>query len=679
MPANEAGVVESLLLPLKHTPSLRHPPQKPKNMITAHPFGGGSQRAHDRMRHLLKSGSITGYAATRNGLLGEDFSTKLSAWLALGCITARQIHDYMFRFEEGTLGDEYASAPGYGLGETAGTKGVRFELAWRDYMRLCTKKIPDRLLSIGGYKNPAVLYPWKRPDMTNPGNDPESCEKLQRFLEGRTGMGLIDASQRELYLTGYTSNRARQNVASYLAKHIDIDWRLGAEWYECWLIDYDVSSNWGNWQYVAGVGNDPRGDSGRIFNSVKQAFDYDPKGEYIYHWMPEFQQDKYGAPTRLIRKLEDEITHEADRAPLRNGMAPVGQPVLIEAADIFRAYNMPRLLLERLGWDSIEWVRDPLKKIVYTGKRPGKWTPRGEKGGKGKKNRKPPPQSCKDANNGIEMRVGKGRDDGGGPGPSQGPSPGGGSSVKTLTRSSTSPHKHAEDGAKQVSGNRYQSYNGGHPGGPSFNNHHKPTTGKYKDESNTRHRDPNSWRGKPGPQGRWLNEVGVYRGTHSLAHQGLVNNPNGRTHNTRPSPTSSNMPLIVHPLPGLSELRQAISTHSLGTSPTQLGLYPPTQGQVRVRLPPGLPHRPRQGGSGLSQDHASMQGQPETFNHHGPMATQPTWHHGQQRATPWAGQMSPPMGPPPTHWQPHPNPNFYHYGNGAVQAAPSVTMPYAHF
>ncbi len=90
---------------------------------------------------------------------------------------------------------------------------------------------------------------------------------LQRFLRGTTGTGLIDASQRELLFTGYTSNRARQNVASYLAKHLGINWKLGAEWYESMLVDYDVSSNWGNWQYVAGVGNDPRGEA-RVFNPI---------------------------------------------------------------------------------------------------------------------------------------------------------------------------------------------------------------------------------------------------------------------------------------------------------------------------------------------------------------------------------------------------------------------------
>jgi len=88
-------------------------------------------------------------------------------------------------------------------------------------------------------------------------NDQTTRQKLLRFRAGTTGTGLIDASLRELFRTGYTSNRTRQNVASFLSKRLNIDWRVGAEWYECMLVDYDCASNWGNWQYVAGVGNDP--------------------------------------------------------------------------------------------------------------------------------------------------------------------------------------------------------------------------------------------------------------------------------------------------------------------------------------------------------------------------------------------------------------------------------------
>ncbi|KAG4432372.1 hypothetical protein IFR05_012140 [Cadophora sp. M221] len=160
-------------------------------------------------------------------------------------------------------------------------------------------------------------------------------------------MGLIDASLREMYHTGYTSNRARQNVASFLAKHLKIDWRIGAEWYECMLVDYDLSSNWGNWQYLAGVGNDPRGEA-RIFNPVKQAFDYDPNGDYVKAWVPE------------LRKLS-------------------------EPAEIFQAWTVREDRREGLGLGGLEWVKDPLLKINFTINRRGRHAgrPRGDRGGRG--------------------------------------------------------------------------------------------------------------------------------------------------------------------------------------------------------------------------------------------------------------------------------------------------------
>ncbi len=80
------------------------------------------------------------------------------------------------------------------------------------------------------------------------------------------------------------SNRARQNVASFLTKNLGIDWRLGAEWFESLLIDHDVSSNYGNWQYVAGVGNDQR--DFRYFNVITQGSRYDPKGLFAKHYIP---------------------------------------------------------------------------------------------------------------------------------------------------------------------------------------------------------------------------------------------------------------------------------------------------------------------------------------------------------------------------------------------------------
>jgi deoxyribodipyrimidine photo-lyase len=344
IPATLEGIISALHKPITLASLVKNEPSSmPSGTKSAHPFKGGSTAGHDRIEHLIQSASMTQYKDTRNGLLGTDFSTKLSAWLALGCITARQIHYYLVAFEDGTDGGKWKGVQGYGKGENRGTAAVRFELLWRDYMRLCTRKFGPQLFRLSGFRNDDS-YPWKMPNKTHP----ELQETLTRFLNGTTGTGLIDASQRELFLTGYTSNRARQNVASFLSKHLGINWMLGAEWYESLLVDYDVSSNWGNWQYVAGVGNDPRGEA-RVFNPVKQAFDYDPEGEYIKAWVPE------------LRGLHD-------------------------PQKIFQAWKMNDEEKKERGLQGKDVVERPLKKIdFYVGRKGGG---SGQYGGSSRNNRK---------------------------------------------------------------------------------------------------------------------------------------------------------------------------------------------------------------------------------------------------------------------------------------------------
>ncbi|CCF46101.1 DASH family cryptochrome [Colletotrichum higginsianum] len=331
IPSTFDALESALLKPL--TSPFSDEPEFPENAQSVHPFQGGEGVALQRLDHLVKTGAMSSYKDTRNGLLGVDFSTKLSAYLSFGCLTSRQIHEAMVRFEDGQ-DDKFKGTPGYGKGENDGTKAVRFELLWRDYMRLCTRKFQEKLFRVTGFKGDTTPK-WKSADpehVVSDDNMGTSVKKiqqiLQRFLNGTTGMGLIDASQRELWHTGYTSNRARQNVASFLTKHLGIDWRYGAEWYEYLLVDYDVSSNWSNWQYVAGVGNDPRGDN-RIFNPVKQAFDYDKSGEYVKAWVVE---------TREIEKLEN----------------------------VFQLWTTPQEELERLGLSDSILVTDPIKKIEFS-------------------------------------------------------------------------------------------------------------------------------------------------------------------------------------------------------------------------------------------------------------------------------------------------------------------------
>lgn len=365
IPNSLEGIVSALSKPLGDDLGISNVAKWPKGAESAHPYGGGSQSGHERIDHLIESGSMTTYKDTRNGLLGEDFSTKLSAWLALGCFTARQVHWKLVDFEDGktSLGK---GAPGYGKGENKGTAAVRFELLWRDYMRLCTRKFGPRLFHVEGFRNDQNAS-WKyisspfsdSTDKKNKGgsNDDATAAAVLRFVTGRTGTGLIDASQRELFLTGYTSNRARQNVASYLSKHLGVDWRIGAEWYECNLIDYDLSNNWGNWQYVAGVGNDPRGES-RVFNPVKQALDYDSQGEYIRTWVEELRDVKVGTQS------------EGTQDP-QNLMG------------VFQAWRLPEEEKKRLGIQSVEWVQKPLVKIDFSLNRRGGGSKRGRGNGRG--------------------------------------------------------------------------------------------------------------------------------------------------------------------------------------------------------------------------------------------------------------------------------------------------------
>lgn len=225
------------------------------------PFAGGEKAARARLDHYFwKTDGLAHYKQTRNGLLGADYSSKFSAWLANGSISPRRLYSEVRRYEQERLAND-------------STYWLLFELHWRDYFRFVALKYGSRLFRLGGLGG--------RP-RSRPVDDPAL---LAAWQQGRTGYPFVDANMIELRETGFMSNRGRQNVASFLVRDLGLDWRLGAEWFESLLIDYDPCSNYGNWTYVAGVGNDPRED--RYFNVVKQAQDYDPKGEYIRHWIPD--------------------------------------------------------------------------------------------------------------------------------------------------------------------------------------------------------------------------------------------------------------------------------------------------------------------------------------------------------------------------------------------------------
>ena len=226
---------------------------------TAIVFEGGESKAIERLNHyFFESKCISNYKETRNGLIGADYSSKFSAWLALGCISPRFIYRELQKYETE-------------FGANDSTYWLVFELLWRDYFRFMMKKHQSNFFKQSGIKNNKLkLFS-------------DNVQKLQNWIEGKTGIDFVDANMIELKLTGFMSNRGRQNVASYLCNDLKLDWRLGAAYFEEQLIDYDVCSNWGNWAYLAAVGNDPRDN--RYFNIEKQAQTYDKNKKYRNLWL----------------------------------------------------------------------------------------------------------------------------------------------------------------------------------------------------------------------------------------------------------------------------------------------------------------------------------------------------------------------------------------------------------
>ncbi len=228
--------------------------------IESFPFDlkAGESGAQDQINEFFwQTNAIASYKETRNGMLAKDDSSKLSVGLGSGCISARTIYQEVKKFEDLH-------------GPNESTEWFVFELLWRDYFKFLALKIGDKLFSRGGIAQ--KVKSWK--------SDPEA---FNNWCNGETGADFIDANMIEIKKTGWMSNRGRQNVASYLAKTLQIDWTLGAQYFEDSLIDFDTESNWGNWLYVAGVGTDPRD---RIFNYKRQAEMYDPDFAYRKTWLP---------------------------------------------------------------------------------------------------------------------------------------------------------------------------------------------------------------------------------------------------------------------------------------------------------------------------------------------------------------------------------------------------------
>ena len=211
---------------------------------------GGETAARSRLSRWLREG-LARYAERRDDLAVAGTSG-LSPYLHFGCLSALEV---VHRAET----------------EPGGEAFVR-QLCWRDFHH--------QLLA----SEPALSTQDFRPRRDRWRDDPDA---LAAWKEGATGYPIVDAGMRQLLAEGTMHNRARLVTASFLTKHLYLDWRLGAEHFAHHLVDGDVANNVGNWQWVAGTGADTRPN--RVLNPTRQGRRFDTEGAYVRRWVPELE------------------------------------------------------------------------------------------------------------------------------------------------------------------------------------------------------------------------------------------------------------------------------------------------------------------------------------------------------------------------------------------------------
>lgn len=219
-------------------------------------FEPGEKAAREATHSYLNDG-LADYAESRNSPSGG--SSRLSPYIRWGCLSPLELEVKL------------------GLREGKGPAVFRKELAWREFYASVLLNFPE-VTSTEFQERYRGTLDWHK--------DPEL---LEAWKAGRTGYPLIDAGMRELLQDGWMHNRVRMVVASFLTKDLHIDWREGERWFMERLVDGDLASNNGGWQWVTSVGTDPAPYFQRMFNPMTQQERFDPDGEYVRRWIPELR------------------------------------------------------------------------------------------------------------------------------------------------------------------------------------------------------------------------------------------------------------------------------------------------------------------------------------------------------------------------------------------------------
>jgi deoxyribodipyrimidine photo-lyase len=238
------------------------------------PLHGGESEGRRRLARFLRS-SVRGYESSHDAL-GDDGTSRLSAYLRFGCLSPAEVEA---RLPRGN-----------------GAEAFRRQLCWRDFYAQVLHAFPGN-----AHSEFQERYRHKLDWNSSPGD-------FEAWTEGRTGFPLVDAGMRQLRREGFMHNRARLVVGSFLTKDLGIDWRRGERWFMRMLLDGDEANNNGNWQWIASVGVDPQPAFRRIYNPKLQMERHDPDGKYVRRYVPELAAvpDEYlGEPWTMPPEVQE--------------------------------------------------------------------------------------------------------------------------------------------------------------------------------------------------------------------------------------------------------------------------------------------------------------------------------------------------------------------------------------
>ncbi len=229
--------------------AVRHPGRIPTAGHGASPgLAAGGEQAARRRFASWRQGQLAGYGDHHDDLAG-DATSRLSAYLRFGCLSPLEV--------------------AIGVLDRPGGEEYCRQLAWRDFFYQVTAAFPD--IARKNYRPGAAWH--------------EDQDALDAWRAGRTGIPIVDAGLRQLAAEGFMHNRARMITSSFLTRNLGIDWRYGYQHFGALLADGDVACNAGNWQWVAGTGNNTRPN--RVMNPLRQAQRFDKSGQYVRRYVPE--------------------------------------------------------------------------------------------------------------------------------------------------------------------------------------------------------------------------------------------------------------------------------------------------------------------------------------------------------------------------------------------------------